>query len=356
MSFSWMIRHQCKADPEQGERWEKAFLELQVLLACCDGSVSPSERMTLSLMSLACRNEKDNRELVDSLLATVDKKGFDHVARRVATDLRKLLDALPESQRPSIARDVLRESMAIVVADDVVAPKERSFLLGTVAPALRMDEVDAAQLVDQATLRLARTRLFVAIAFELYLMVVDAVPGEPSLHAPPGRELPPFLSAVDALVTREKLGSSRAVSYFLSALGGLFWVHDHATQCAGLERMAVEARQRLARTTVDARLGEIHAELDAIASEAPAPDPFLAASQHLTAALTKLDGLHRKQRAMFRDRIAPALNVDHDGLLDSASRRKSLVDLHRNLSDTIAPQPVDFPVAEDQKRWWKLWQ
>jgi len=355
MSFSILIRQHLKAEPAKIDRWEKAFLELQVLLASCDGIVGPAERMTLSLLSLARRNEKENLAIVDGLLGTIQRRGFDEAADRVLDDIGKLAASMPQAQRLALAQDILRESITIVLADDVVSDKERAFVVNRLAPGLSLPPEMASTLLDQAAARVQRSRQYVAFGFELFLCIIDASAREPVLHAPPGRELPEFLAAVDRIVVEHKLGSSRAVVYFVGAMAGMFWVEDASTHCAAIARLAEDCRRRAARSGLEARLGEIHAELVQMAGAHPAPDPFLTVSKHMTAALNKMDGLDAAQRAMFRDHVAPALRIDHEELLRSAAQRRSLADLHRNLtaSDPNTPGPSQ---RDDPQTWWRFWR
>lgn len=350
MSFSMLIRQRFKDQPAKADLWERAFLELQVLLACCDGVVAPAERMTLSLLSLARQSEKENREIVDALLVAVQRKGFDECAARVLADIKNLAGSLPAAQRAAIASDILRESIAIVLADDVVSDKERAFVMEQIAPGLSLPAQRARELLDKSASRAARSRTFVTAAFEIYMMVADESDRPPKLHAPDGRELPAFLAAVDQVVSEHKLGSSRAVSYFIGALAGVFWVEQAQQHCEAIGRLAEDSRRRLARSGAEARLGELHAELESVAASHPTPNPFLVVSQHLTAALNKVEGLDPAQRAFFREKVAPALQLDHDDLVQASAQRKSMAGLHRNL--TGGP-PDD---GDDQHKWWRFWQ
>lgn len=91
-----------------------------------------------------------------------------------------------------------------------------------------------------------------------------------------------------------------------------------------------------------------------MAAAQPAPDPFLVVTKHVTAALNKVEGLDATQRAVFREKVAPALHLGHEDLLKAAAERRSLADLHRNLTNSLpgAP-PAD---GDDPHKWWRFWQ
>ncbi|MCU0692041.1 MAG: hypothetical protein MUF54_11615 [Polyangiaceae bacterium] len=352
MSFSLLAREHFKANPDRADAWERAFLELQVVLAYCDGELAPAERMTLSLLSFAKRDEQENRELVDSLIHSIDRDGLHRAADQIVDSIKHLLDEVSVAQRENLAEEILRESIAIVVADDVVSDKEREFVTKRLGPGLGLGTAPAEQLLVTASGRLQRARTYAERGFELYLMLADLDADAPELHAQEGEPLPPFLTAVDELVGGKWLGSSRVTAYFLSALGGMFWVDQHQKHVAMLGQLTDVVRGLRNRAGLEERLKAIHDELTELRERAIDPHAASKVARHVTNAISKMRVLTDDQRARFRDQIAPAVDIDHAALLLTASRRGSMANLHRNLTGLRVPQDG----AAAARRWWRFWK
>lgn len=352
MSFSVLVREHCKTNPERAEPWEKAFLELQVVLAYCDGVLAPAERMTLSLLSLAKRDERENRRLVDRLIRSIEQDGLEQAAARVVTDINKLLGEEEPEGRSGLAAEILRESVAIVVADDVISDNEKSFVTERLAPGLGVEKQKAEALLKRASGRLSRARAYVDRAYECYLMLSDLVDGPPVLNTTDGESLPGFLGAVDELVVRSRLGSSRVVSYYLGAIGGIFWVDDYQRHIQVLEQLTGAARNLRATPGAEGRLRAIHHELGQLRNRGVDAHGFRAVTRHVTNTIGKMEGLNEAQRALFRDAIAPALEIDHAALVQTSAHRRSMLDLHRNLT---GQQKANAPGPESSS-WWQFWK
>lgn len=353
MSFSILVREHFDSNPERADSWEKVFLELQVVLAYCDGVLAPAERMTLSLLSLAKRDERENRRLVDQLIRSIESDGLDQAADHVVTDIKKLLESEASEARAALAAEILRESIAIVVADDVISDNERAFISERLALGLSVDKQQALDLLKKASGRLSRSRAYVERAFECYLMLAELDKEPPRLNTTDGVQLPGFLGAVDQFVIENSLGSSRVVAYYLGALGGIFWVDDYKEHISVLGQLTKAARELRRTSGVDGRLRAIHHELGQLRNRGVDAHGFHAVTRHVTNTLGKMDGLNEAQRVLFRDQIAPALEINHEALLAASAQRRSMLDLHRNL----AGQGRTKDETDDQsQRWWQFWK
>lgn len=352
MSFSAVLREHSGGSPDRTEAWEKVFLELQVVLAYSDGVLAPAERMTLSLLSLAKRNELENRHLVDRLIRSIELNGLDQAADRVVGDISALLHQEDETMRQDLAGELLRESIAIVVADDVISEREREFITERLGPALGVGEEKAQDLLRSTSGRLSRARAYVERGYECYLMLAEMATDPPSLNSPDGDSLPGFLGAVDAFVVSNRLGSSRVTAYYLGALGGIFWVDDYEQHLTSLGQLTHAARKISKREGIDGRLRSIHHELDQLRNRGVDAHGFRCVSRHVTNTLGKMAGLSEAQRVFFKDKIAPALEIDHDALLRTASQRRSMVDLNRNLRGECGSKTAE----EEAQRWWQFWK
>lgn len=353
MSFSILVREHFDSNPERADSWEKVFLELQVVLAYCDGVLAPAERMTLSLLSLAKRDERENRRLVDQLIRSIESDGLEQAANKVVSEIKKLLEAIATDARTALAAEILRESIAIVVADDVISDKERAFIAERLAPGLGVDTQQALDLLKKASGRLSRSHAYVERAYECYLMLAELDKDPPTLNTSDGDQLPGFLGAVDQFVLQNSVGSSRVVAYYLGALGGIFWVDEYKQHIAVLGQLTNAARELRKTSGVDGRLRAIHHELGQLRNRGVDAHGFHAVTRHVTNTLGKMDGLNESQRALFRDQIAPALEIDHDALLQASSQRRSMIDLHRNLTGQGRPRGDQ---DEQSQRWWQFWK
>lgn len=353
MSFSALVREHGGSSPDRSEAWEKVFLELQVVLAYSDGVLAPAERMTLSLLSLAKSNELENRRLVDRLIRSIELNGLEQAADRVVGDISALLGQEDERMRRDLAGEILRESIAIVVADDVISEREREFITERLGPGLGVDEKQAQDLLRSTSGRLSRARAYVERGYECYLMLAELATEPPSLNSPDGDSLPGFLGAVDSFVLENRLGSSRVLAYYLGAMGGIFWVDAYEEVLTSLGQLTLAARKISKREGVDGRLRSIHHELDQLRNRGVDAHGFRCVARHVTNTLGKMDGLSEAQRGLFRDKIAPALEIDHDTLLRTASQRRSMVDLHRNLMGHTGSKTVE---SEEAQRWWQFWK
>lgn len=352
MSFSVLVRDHFHDKPERADEWEKVFLELQVVLAYCDGVLAPAERMTLSLLSLAKRDERENRRLVDQLIRSIESEGLDHAADTVVASIKELLAEEGEEKRPPLASEILRESVAIVVADDIISPKERTFVTERLAPSLDVDPQEARALLKKASGRLSRSRAYVERAFEIYMMIADLEDRPPRLNTPEGEALPGFLGAVDRFVVEQHAASSRVVAYFLGALGGIFWVEEYEHHIAELSDLARAARDLRTKSGAEARLRAIQHELGQLRNRGVDPNGFRAVARHVTNVLGKMQGLTDQQRALFKDHVAPALELDYESLVKSSAQRRSMIDLHYNLTGKGETQPTQ----ESSQRWWQFWK
>lgn len=353
MSFSALVREHGGSSPDRTEAWEKVFLELQVVLAYSDGVLAPAERMTLSLLSLAKSNELENRRLVDRLIRSIEHKGLDQAADRVVGDISALLGQEDEAIRQDLAGEILRESIAIVVADDVISDREREFITERLGPGLGVDEKQAQDLLRSTSGRLSRARAYVERGYECYLMLAELATEPPTLNSPDGDSLPGFLGAVDSFVVANRLGSSRVAAYYLGALGGIFWVDDYEKNLTFLGQLTHAARKISKREGIDGRLRSIHHELDQLRNRGVDAHGFRCVSRHVTNTLGKMDRLSEAQRGLFKDKIAPALEIDHEALLRTASQRRSMVDLHRNLVGQAETKTTE---SDDAQRWWQFWK
>ncbi len=352
MSLPVLVRDACQSNPERANAWECAFLDLQVVIAYCDGVLAPAERMTLSLLSLAKRDERANRREVDQLIRSIESHGLDQASTRVTSSIKDLLDEEDEDNRAALAAEILRESIAIVVADDVISDNERSFVTDQLAPSLGVARSDALALLDKAKGRLSRSHAYVERAYEIYLMLVDLDRRPPRLNTTDGDTLPGFLGAVDRFVVERSAGSSRVVAYFLGALGGIFWVDDYDQHLAVLGQLTQAARELQKRSGSEGRLRAIHHELGQLRNRGVDAHGFHAVARHVTNALGKMDGLDDAQRVLFKEHVAPALEIDVEALLQSASQRRSMIDLHQNLTGQAQQQDED----EGSQRWWQFWK
>ena len=352
MSLSILVRDHSESHPERAESWEKVFLELQVVLAYCDGVLAPAERMTLSLLSLAKRDERENRRLVDRLIRSIESDGLNQAAERVVADIKALLGREEQDARGALADEILRESIAIVVADDVISDNERAFVTDRLAPGLGLDPKQAHALLQKASGRLSRSHAYVERAYECYMMLSELDNGPPRLNTPEGDELPGFLGAVDKFVVDNQVGSSRVVAYYLGALGGIFWVDAYKEHIAVLGQLTRAARELRKTAGVDGRLRAIHHELGQLRNRGVDAHGFQAVTRHVTNTLGKMHGLNEAQRDLFKNQIAPALEIDHEALLQSAAQRRSMIDLHRNLTGIRETKDAE---AQSQK-WWQFWK
>jgi hypothetical protein len=352
MSFSLLVQEHCEKRPDRIEAWEKAVLDLQVVLAYSDGVLAPAERMTLSLLSVAKRDERENRRLVDRLVRSIEQDGLAQAAEQVVRDLGALLDGETAAVRATLAAEILRESVAIMVADDVISDKEKVFLCERLAPGLGVDAQQAQDVLKAASGRLSRSRAYAERGFECYLMLADLDDGLPRLNGVQGEVLPGFLGAVDAFVVRHRIGSSRVAAYYLGALGGIFWVDAYEQHLSALGQLAVAARNLTTSAGAEGRLRAIHHELGQLRNRGVDANGYRAVARHVTNTLGKMGGLNDAQRDLFREKIAPALEIDHEVLIESASQRESLIDLHRNLTG----QPVEQEEKSDSQRWWRFWK
>lgn len=352
MSFSALLREHG-GSTDRTEAWEKVFLELQVVLAYSDGVLAPAERMTLSLLSLAKSNELENRRLVDRLIRSIELNGLEQAADHVVGDITALMSREEEALRGDLAGEILRESIAIVVADDVISERERQFITERLGPGLGVDEKQAQALLNRASGRLSRSRAYVERGYECFLMLADLASGPPSLNSPDGDSLPGFLGAVDTFVVEHRLGSSRVAAYYLGALGGIFWVDSYEENLTALGQLTRAAREISKRAGVEGRLRSIHHELSQLRNRGVDAHGFRCVARHVTNTLGKMDGLNEAQRGLFKDKIAPALEVDHDGLLRTAAQRRSMVDLHRNL---MGQRGAKLMGEDESQRWWQFWK
>ena len=265
-------------------------------------------------------------------------------------DITKLLAEEAEDKRPTLASEILRESVAIVVADDVISPKERAFVSERLAPSLTVAPQEAQALLKKASGRLSRSRAYVERAFEIFMMIADLEERPPQLNTAEGDELPGFLGAVDRFVIEQRAASSRVVAYFLGAVGGIFWVEEYQHHIAELGELAQAARNLRAKSGVEARLHTIQHELGQLRNRGVDPNGFRAVARHVTNVLGKMQGLTDAQRDLFRDHVAPALELDYGTLLKTSAQRRSMIDLHNNL--------VGRPQAEEpeSQRWWQFWK
>jgi hypothetical protein len=352
MSFSLLVQEHCEKSPDRIEAWEKAVLDLQVVLAYSDGVLAPAERMTLSLLNVAKRDERENRRLVDRLVRSIEQHGLAQAADQVVQDLGALLAGENSAGRAKLAAELLRESVAIVVADDVISDKERVFLCERLAPGLGVDAQQAQDMLKAASGRLSRSRAYAERGFECYLMLADLDDGPPQLSGHQGEVLPGFLGAVDAFVVRHRVGSSRVAAYYLGALGGIFWVDAYEQHLSALGQLVGAARNLTKSGGAEGRLRAIHHELGQLRNRGVDANGYRAVARHVTNTLGKMGGLNDAQRDLFREKIAPALEIDHEVLIESASQRESLIDLHRNLTG----QPVEQEEKSESQRWWRFWK
>jgi len=351
MSFSLLVSQHHPKSPDRVEAWETAFLELQVVLAYIDSVLAPAERMTLSLLNLAKWDEKDNRRQVDELTRSIEKHGIDQAVRRVIRKLEELFEQEDPTIRPHLAQEILQSSVAIVVADDVISDNEESFLRDLLAPALGMDEAHVMEVVKTASGRLSRFRAYAERGLECYLMLAELQEGPPQLNSLAGDKLPGFLGAVDQWVVQHRLGSSRVMGYFLGAMGGIFWIDSYEQHLSEMTQLVAAARTLSQRAGPEARLRAIHHELTQLRNRGVDANGHRAIARHVTNALSRMASLNEAQRNRFRDAIAPALEIDHDALVESASQRASLIDLHDNLVGAHSPEQ-----DKTESQWWRFWK
>lgn len=350
MSFSSLSHSWLRDNATVADAWDLAYLQLQVVLAYADGSLSQAERMTLSLLTLARANERENRDVIEQLVRSIDVRGFDDVARKLAGQLDELSSALPDEHRPAITMDILRGSVAMVVADQILADAERAFLRETVAPALGLATSQVDQVLTDAGARLRLARRYVELAFEVYLFLIDGRDLSPALNAREGQPLSGLLGTVDALVLGQHLVSSRATSYFLGSLGGVFWSDHHERHAADLSALTNHLRELHSTTDVPTRLGAIRAEINEVVHSKKDPNALHMVNRHVVNALAKLGMLDDDQRTLFQEAIAPALSIDVDRLVGLAKDRRSLVELRQNLLAETMGEP------DTDRRWWEFWK
>lgn len=324
-------------DPAHADRWEQNLLRLQVLWACINGVPEPAERTTLAILSLARHDERANRRLVDDVASSIATRGFDRVADQVLHDLQEQLDKCTDKERSEAALAMLRQCVVVLVGDTGVSSHERQFALNRLAPALGLDVQAAEKVLDSADALAAQSRACVDLALELVLMLIDESQSPAVLHGPADRRAPGFLGAVDQLVTEQRLGCSRAISYFLSARNGAFWVEDCDEPCAELGALVQVMRARRQQEGASKRIEAIAAQVRELAASDPLAPQLV--FRHLIAALGRFDCINDQQRAMFCNRISPALQLDVNQLLDESSRRKGLSELHQHLTGAARPQP-----------------
>jgi hypothetical protein len=212
---------------------------------------------------------------------------------------------------------------------------------------------EAEELLKKASGKLSRERAYVERAYECYLLLAEADDRPPALNASGDEELPGFLGAVDKLVVEQRLGSSRVAAYFLTAIGGIFWVDAHQEHVTMLGRITQAARDLRNSSGVDGRLRAIQYELGQLRNRGVDANSFQAVSRHLTNAIGKMESLTEAQRELFRDKLAPTLEIDHPTLLETSSRRRSMIDLHRNLIGTGMPAAGE---TDPSQRWWRFWK
>lgn len=346
MSFSHLIHN--KDDADKVVAWEHLFLEIQVLLAFADDHLDPSERMTLSVLSLA-RSEKGNLDHVNDTVKRVEKQGLSAVAKDVFASTQALLLDEPAEARGKIAQYILRRSLAVVAADGVVSPNERKFVLRHLAPGLRIDEELATRTLNKLDEELSLQRVYVERAFEMYVMLVDEAPHAPVLNTRDGEPLSGFLGAVDQLVAQHQLASSRSVAYFLSALGGTLWVDRYRSFINYFSRLTVQVRQ-LGRTSGRrGRLKLIHEEIAQVRDSGRDSFALRTVQRHMLNAMSKMVVMDEKQIVLFRDEIAPVLELSFDSLLESLQGKPSMLGLLHNLQGAHPSSNAEDGV------WWKFW-
>ncbi len=357
MSFAMLVRDHFKNTPDAAEQLDKAFLRLQVLLAYADGHLSNEERMTLSLLSLGRSDERESKSLIDDLVTSIEAGQFEAQCDRILDEVRKLTQSLPDMQRQKLALDVVRESLTMIVADEVVSPKEREFIVARLAPGLDIPVSFVEPIVTQAEQNVDLVRRFFERAFEIYLMIIDACAAAPALNSPPGRHIQGFLGAVDRLVLSHRLQSSRATTYFLGGWCGLFWAEDYERHCAALGRLSARLREVIRTTGPAGRLQAIGADLDQLISARIETHAYPALARHVINALGRLESVNDGQRIFFEEHVVPALRIDITALRRTAAARPSLANLHCHLSGT-APSiiPPKGSACDDPRRWWEFWR
>ena len=319
MSFSFLVHEQCKKIPARIEAWEKAVVELQVVLAYADGVLSPIERMAISLL---CIGDTDQSNLVTPLSQTIEKTGLESVAERVLCDVRTLLEGENVEARHVIASDLVRQGLSLVASDGVLSDKELTFICDRLGPGIGLPSQQIDDLVIECCDRLERDRMYAERAFEMYLMLAALDDEPPFLVRADGVDLPGFVGAVDAFVVKHRLGSSRVLAYYLGAMEGVFWVDHHEQHLASLEKLVTAARERTARVGVDSRLKAIHIELGQIRHGGIDPTAYKSVARHVLHTLERMDGLNEAQRKLLENGIGPSVDMDPEALRPYTSERR----------------------------------
>jgi hypothetical protein len=353
MSLSSILLQNFSQEPEKLKEWERLNFDLQVTLAWCDGDLAPEERQGLLIRTQLL----DAGEAPEARLAMwtdlIQSQGIEHVTGQVFAYYRQLALSLDEDLKAKINAALLQEVLHTVLADQVVQASEHRFVTEQLAPLLKLTKQQAEDALRDAVAGLVRAHRYAAFAFEIYMLAWDAAGDSPAAIDLPDAALTGFPASVRALTEHKRLGSATVVNYFMSMIGGVAVIEQHAQFRAMIEKIADEGRARAAAaSSLDVYLMALVNTL-----RADDHDPTEAVDtvfNHLVQVLGLLNQTTRSFRKIFQSKVLPAFNVDYAMLLNTArSLREVNVLLYQNLTDE---EGHAFSAEAPRKHWWQLWK
>jgi len=352
MSFSFLVHEQCKNTPDRLEAWAKAVVELQVVLAFADGSLSRSERMAISLLSVG---DPDHARPIIPLVQSIKKHGFPQASDRVLREIHELLEGETPAARQEIATTIARESIATMVADDVITDGERRFVLEQLGPQLGLPEEQSREFVQTASDQLARHKNYAERGLEVYLLLAALGDRPPQLSRAGGDALPGFLGAVDTFVEKHRVGSARVMAYFLAVLRGVHWVYHYEEHLSALGQLVATARDIERRVGAEVRLEDIRQELDQIRKRGDDRFAYRCVARHVLNALERLDGLNEAQQKLLQNGIVPALEIGPELVRPWITQKPASSDKSGETTGSVS-RSVDRSDNEKSMSRWRFWK
>jgi hypothetical protein len=319
MSLAKLILSHCREHMGLVHAVEGASIDLQVLLASCDGTMATEERNVLAINAQFFQDPERVEKRLDERLRELDEVGFEAASHRVLGNLVQLFNDLPNNVRTEVAHEMLRAGLRIITADKEVSSAERSFVTQSVVPALGLELNDAEELLAQGEEEIARERSYAEFAFVLFVLLCDADKENQPPRDSPRETIPTgFLGGVRTLVSVFDLGSENAIGYFLSAIGGLGVANSYPEHCKRLQQIAIETRASVESNGVAHVLSEIREKIDDIVNEGTDFFALDTVANHLTTVFGSLENVSPGQRACFSEVIAPALDLNVEELIEQS--------------------------------------
>ena len=350
MTFSALLLQSFSDSPQQVQDWERLNFDMQVLLAWCDGDLAEEERLGLLLRTQLLDNQAELEARIEMWSQQVAQYGVHHIRDQIFAYYRQLNANIKNPLRQKIADELLLEVLQTVVADRVVNEAEHSFITKDLEKLFNLAPGHAEEQLQNAVQGVIRAVRYAEYAFEIYLLMWELAPDSPPSMDLPEADLEGFPASVRDITERLRLGSSMAVNYILSAIGGVAVVAQVDEFCEHLEALIPSIRNRKAKgQSLPARVASIVSEL-----RSDAHDPSEAVDtvfHHLLQIFGLVSVMPAGVRGIFRDTVLTSFGIDHQVLVEQARALQSANPL---LLQNLLVE--DSAAVEGQRKWWQIWK